>query len=106
MLGQTHTPYGFSVDLCVCLEIDCAPLTISINQNLSTTETPGSVWTEAEKLSLFLIMQDRMETPTQEVVYVIGLAFLKMCSTSFKLTVASGAHLPVLLPPDKMTVGI
>ena len=64
-----------AVWICVSLEIDCAPLTIAINQNLSSTETPSSVWTEAEKLSLFLIMQDRMETPTQEVVYVIGLAF-------------------------------
>lgn len=33
-------------------------------------------------------------------------SFLKMCCTSFKLTVASGAHIPVLSPSDKMTVGI
>lgn len=30
---------------------------------------------------------------------------LKMCSTSLKLTAASGAHLPVLLSSDKMAVG-
>lgn len=47
----------------------------------------------------------KQNTHTGSGVYDWGSS-LKLCSTSLKLTFASGAHLPVLLPSDKMTMGI